>query len=194
MAVRRDPRRRTPRAHPPVPVGLPALRPSSSGRDNPAEPSGVELRLTAYHEAGHAVLALLHGRPVEQVTIRGTRFFLGKCEMDRGRFGPRQDELEAAMLILLGGMAAEARLRGVYELNGAAQDLRELRKLSLRRAANDRQAERLERRLLNKVEALLDEVAIWQAVEKIAAELLARETISGRAARHLFDECQRDAE
>ena len=43
----------------------------------------------------HAVLALLHGRPVEQVTIRGTRFFLGKCEMDRGRFGPRQDELEA---------------------------------------------------------------------------------------------------
>ena len=78
-------------------------------------PAPEELRMTAYHEAGHAVLALLHGRPVEQVTIRGTRFFLGKCEMDRGRFGPRQDELEAAMLILLGGMAAEARLR--YPLN-----------------------------------------------------------------------------
>jgi len=70
----------------------------------------------------------------------------------------------------------------------------ELRKLSLRRAANERQAERLERRLLNKVETLLDEAAVWQAVEKIAAELLARETISGRAARHLFDECRRDAE
>jgi hypothetical protein len=194
MAVRRERRPRPRRQGQVSTAGIPSLRPCSSGRDNPAEPSGPELRLTAYHEAGHAVMALLHGRPVEQVTIRGTRFFLGKCEMDRGRFGPRQDELEAAMLILLGGMAAEARLRGVYELNGAAQDLRELRKLSLRRAANNRQAERLERRLLNKVEALLDEVAVWQAVEKIAAELLARETISGRAARHLFDECQRDVE
>jgi hypothetical protein len=37
-------------------------------------------------------------------------------------------------------------------------------------------------------------VAVWQAVEKIAAELLTRETISGRAARHLFDECQRDVD
>ena len=194
MAVRHARRPRTSTAGPICRAGIPGSRACFSGRDNPAEPNGPELRLTAYHEAGHAVMALLHGRPVEQVTIRGTRFFLGKCEMDRGRFGPRQDELEAAMLILLGGMAAEARLRGTYELNGAAQDLRELRKLSLRRAANDRQAERLERRLLNKVEALLDEVAVWQAVEKIAAELLTRETISGRAARHLFDECQRDVD
>ena len=52
----------------------------------------------------------------------------------------------------------------------------------------ERQAERLERRLLAKAEHLLAKDGYWRAVELIAAELLRRGSISGRAARHLFDQ------
>jgi hypothetical protein len=35
---------------------------------------------------------------------------------------------------------------------------------------------------------------MWLATQRIAAELLIRTTISGRAARHLFDEAQMQVE
>jgi hypothetical protein len=42
--------------------------------------------------------------------------------------------------------------------------------------------------LLSKTENHLSDRALWSAIEKIAAELLKNQTISGRSARHLFDE------
>ncbi len=42
--------------------------------------------------------------------------------------------------------------------------------------------------MLSKVEAMLADHATWGAVELIAAELLKYGVISGRAARHLFDQ------
>ncbi len=143
---------------------------------------------TAFHEAGHAVVALLHGRPVGKVSILPNRQRLGHCEVRKGSFGPKQDTLETEMLILLGGPAAEARHSGEYCWRAAAQDLRDVRKLALLRAGSDRKAERLERRLLDKIENLLDRDEVWRAVEMIANELLQRTEISGRAARHFFDE------
>ena len=62
------------------------------------------------------------------------------------------------------------------------------------RAGNDRQAERLERRLLAKAEHLLDRPGHWRAVERLAAELLRQVEISGRQARHLYEECLRQEE
>ena len=50
------------------------------------------------------------------------------------------------------------------------------------------------RDLLDKTEYLLNQPGVWQAVERIAAELLQRTTISGRAARHLFEAAQAEAE
>ena len=41
--------------------------------------------------------------------------------------------------------------------------------------------------MLAKVEYLLADDGHWRAVERIAAELLKLGSISGRAARHLFD-------
>lgn len=154
-------------------------------------PTSADLSATAFHEAGHAVLALLHGRPVGKVSILASQRRLGHCEIRKGSFGPRHDILETEMLILFGGPAAEARHVGDYCWNAAAQDLRDVRQLARLRAPNERQAERLERRLLDKVEHLLDRAEVWTAVERIAAELLERTTISGRAARHLFDEAAR---
>ena len=143
---------------------------------------------TAYHEAGHAVLALSLGRPVQRVSILPNHLRLGQCEIQKGTFRPSKDVLETEILILLGGPAAEARVTGSFCYQGAAQDLRGVRKLVQRRAVGEKQIERLERRMLDKADHILRQPAIWLATQRIAAELLHRTTISGRAARHLFDE------
>ena len=142
---------------------------------------------TAFHEAGHAVIALVLGRPVQRVSIEPVQTRLGRCELQKGRFKPSQDALETEILILLGGPAAEARRTGRYNWNAAAQDLRDVRWLTSQRATNERQVEKLERRMLDKAEYLLERPGVWIAVERIADELLRCTTISGRAARHLFD-------
>lgn len=148
---------------------------------------------TAYHEAGHAVIALALGRSIQRVSIVPGREWLGRCEFQKGRVRPTEDWLEREILIALAGLAAEARHTGQYAWEGAAQDLRTVRRLSAQRAG-ERQAERLQRRLLAKVEHLLSQVENWEAVGMIAAELLRCETLSGRAALHLFEQGKAHAE
>ena len=145
---------------------------------------------TAYHEAGHAVVALALGRPVHHVTIRPDREYLGTCEFRKPAFRPSEDWLEREILIALGGLAAEARHTGSYAWDEAGRDRKFVRRLAVQRAG-ERGAERLERRLLAKAEHLLSREEHWRAVELIATELLRRGSISGRAARHLFEQgCQ----
>lgn len=141
---------------------------------------------TAYHEAGHAVVGLALGRPVQEVSILGDRTHLGWCEFHKGGFRPSEDWLEREILIALGGIAAEIRHFGDFDPKGAARDQQYVRRLAVQRAG-ERKAERLERRLLAKSVHLLGQKNHWRAVELIAKELLARGAISGRAVRHLFD-------
>ena len=155
--------------------------------NSPVEPSNsANDEATAYHEAGHAVVALALGRPVQRVTIVPRQQQLGRCEFQKTVFGRAEDWLEDEILIGLGGVAAEARHTGHYAWDGALHDLRSVRRLATQRAGL-RQAERLERRMLAKVEHLLDRAGHWRAVELIAAELLRCQTMSGRAARDLFE-------
>jgi ATP-dependent Zn protease len=140
---------------------------------------------TAYHEAGHAVLGLALGRPVHSVSILPNRERLGQCEYRKARLRPAEDWLEREILIALGGIAAEARFTGAFVRDMAATDLRYVHDLAVQRVGHHR-AERLERRLLAKAEHLLE--GQWRAVELIAAELMRRGAISGRAARHLFEQ------
>jgi hypothetical protein len=44
--------------------------------------------------------------------------------------------------------------------------------------------------MLAKVEKLLGQPSVWQAVEELAQQLLKNTTISGRAARHLYDQAR----
>jgi hypothetical protein len=96
-------------------------------------------------------------------------------------------------LILLAGMVAEAQVTGEYCTAGATQDLRAVRRFVQMRASGERQVARLERRLLDKTEHLLSQTATWQAVERLAGELLQHQTVSGRTARHLLELAQRQA-
>jgi hypothetical protein len=147
--------------------------------------------VTAYHEAGHAVIALVLDRPVHRVSVLPNRDRLGHCEFAKGRFKPSEDSLEREILISLAGLAAEARHTGNYHLDAANHDLRYVRRLVLERKS-ERAAPRYEERMLSKVEAMLADDATWHAVELIATELLKHGVISGRAARHLFEQATRE--
>jgi ATP-dependent Zn protease len=149
------------------------------------EPSYDEA--VAYHEAGHAVAALVLGRSVQHVSVLPDRERLGQCAFRKGVFRPSEDWLEREILISLAGIAAEARHSVEYDWEGASRDLQYVRRLA-RERAGERRAARLERRLLAKAEHLLAQEGHWRAVELIVAELLRLGAISGRAARHLFDE------
>ena len=148
--------------------------------------------VTAYHEAGHAVVALALDRPVHRVSVLPNRERLGQCEFQKGPFKPSEDWLEREILIALAGFAAEARHTGTYNTHEADHDLRYVRRLVLQRKL-ERAAARYEERMLSKVEAMLSDDATWRAVELIAAELLKHGVISGRAARHLFEQATREA-
>jgi hypothetical protein len=141
-----------------------------------------------YHEAGHAVLAIALGRSVQRASIQPNSKRQGQCEIKKGRVRSSKDHLETDVLILLGGLAAEAKHTGEYMLQGAAQDLRAVRALIESRASSPRQVERLERRMLDKAEHLLHQPEIWLAVQLIAEELMRSTTISRRAAHHFYDQ------
>lgn len=167
-----------------------------TGGGEATEPSD-ELRATAYHEAGHAVMALALGRLIDRVTIvpGKTQFglaTLGQCKVQKTRAKSSKDWLEDEMLILLAGMVAESQFTGQYSTAGATQDLRAVRRLAESRSGGGRQVERLERRALDKTEYILADSQHWQAVEAIVKQLLEHQTISGRAARHLFEQCVKD--
>ncbi|HEY1067129.1 MAG TPA: M50 family metallopeptidase, partial [Pirellulales bacterium] len=71
------------------------------------EEAPSELTAVAYHEAGHAVVALALGRPIHRVSIQPNHLRQGYCAFKKGSFKPSQDALETETLILLGGPAAE---------------------------------------------------------------------------------------
>ncbi|QDV70662.1 ATP-dependent zinc metalloprotease FtsH [Rosistilla carotiformis] len=163
--------------------------------DPAARQAAIELTATAYHEAGHAVMAISLGRPIQKVTIapgplQTGGYRLGVCELRKGRGRASQDVIEDEALILLAGMVAEARFTGRYCPRGAAADLRTVERVLEGRAKTQRQLERLQRRLLDKTEHLLSDEAHAVAIERIAKELIEKTTISGRAVRHLFEQAQ----
>jgi ATP-dependent Zn protease len=150
-----------------------------------AEPPAFD-PATAYHEAGHAVVALALDRPIHRVSVLPNQQLLGKCEFRKGVQRPSDDWVETEILIALAGMAAEARHTGTYDRVAAGKDLSYARKLMLYRAS-ERSLDRFERRMLSKVENLLGDDAVWRAVELIADELLKLGVISGRAAKHFYE-------
>ncbi|MFT5324293.1 MAG: ATP-dependent Zn protease [Planctomycetaceae bacterium] len=153
---------------------------------------------TAWHEAGHAVMAVSLGRSIEKVTISpaqlqtgGSR--LGICKIQKGRSKASNDRIEEDVMILLAGMVGESRFTGRYCTDGAAQDLAFVERLLSTRVSNDRQLERLTRRMLDKTEHVLGSESHAKAIEFIAEELVRKVTVSGRAVRHFFQEATRGA-
>lgn len=176
----------------------PRKKKMQSRKDSPAgQPPPVQSQsqhlATAYHEAGHAVMAMSLGRLIHKVTIAPsnsqlTGVRLGTCELGKGRSKPSKDKMEEEVLILLAGMVAESHFTGQYCPQGAAQDLRAVARLLDGRTKNQKQFERLQRRLLSKTEHILGDAGHSQAIESLAHELIDKTTISGRAVRHFYQQ------
>jgi hypothetical protein len=173
-------------------VGLSANERSDSPSDA-AVPATAELLATAYHEAGHAVMAMILGRNIQKVTIKpgqvqtgGVR--LGVCELGPGRSRSSQDLIEDEVMILLAGMVAESKFTGQYCERGAAQDLRYVAAMLRDRGGSEPQMQRLQRRILDKTEHILHDPAHCRAIGQVATELIQRTTISGRSVRHIVSQ------
>ncbi len=150
-----------------------------------------QLRATAFHEAGHAVMAFSLGRVVSKVSIKPGQSAIGQsnlgtCALGKGRSKATKDQLEDEVLILFAGMVAESHFTGQYNEQGAKQDLSTAYRMLEQRANNEKQLDRTRKRLLDKTDHILSEDGHAKAIELIADELIAKETVSGRAVRHFF--------
>ncbi len=93
--------------------------------------SEKERRVTAFHEAGHALVALLqhHSDPVHKVTIipRGGALGVTMTLPEEDRYCMTQDELLSNIAYAMGGRAAEEVVFGHFS-TGAANDLEQATK------------------------------------------------------------------
>jgi len=95
--------------------------------------SAEDRRLTAYHEAGHAVVGMLTegADPVRKISIipRGLALGVTFSAPDADRFNYKQRELLAKIKVALGGRAAELTVFGELS-TGAESDLQQLTQIA----------------------------------------------------------------
>ncbi len=96
-----------------------------------------EKRLTAYHEAGHALVGIfaLGNDPLHKVTIipRGRALGVTMNLPERDRYSFKKSELDARLAMMFGGRVAEELVFGVDNVTtGAANDIKQATDLGRR--------------------------------------------------------------
>lgn len=150
-------------------------------------------KLTAHHEAGHAVMARELRRRVTSVTIRADGDTLGCCRHTQLRnfapdYQPHRGHIEREVMILLAGDLAEGLAAGSTRkiLPGSTDDTHKAIDLLSYLCGGEDEAgayfDFLRERTKNRVRQA------WNAVDAIANGLLQEETLSGKRVRQLYDE------
>jgi len=158
-----------------------------------ADPS-ARLRATAYHEAGHAVVALMGGdRVPKQATIVPAGDVLGSVSYAKWSSGLRPDcyltpgrmqLVQARIDTLLAGVIAERRGTGRrHNWTGGTSDIDSATDLAAYLNGSDRQTELFLRwRRL----CVRDKVELhWPEIERLAVTLLARGTLTSDEIRQI---------
>jgi hypothetical protein len=149
-------------------------------------------RLTAFHEAGHAVMAELCGRLLTEVEIVGDREHTGMVHSlafppdpaDVTAAETETEEVERRLKIILAGTVAEAMVSGRQGWDEASEDLDAAVRLGMRLVDDCEDV----LPLLSDIGAAVerDLQAHWQAVDMLARELLVRKTLTGSEVRKLL--------
>lgn len=149
-------------------------------------------RLTAIHEAGHAVMAELCGQHLTEVEIEGDSEHAGTVQSLRFPPDPAEDDspeaaaasIEARLKCVLAGTVAEGRVSGRDGWDQASEDLDLAVRLAMRLVDDCEDVPPL---LEDVREVVEEELACnWPAVEALAAELLERRSLSGAEVRKLL--------
>jgi len=106
-----------------------------------------EVRMLAYHESGHAVLAavLPHSDPIHKVTIipRGKAMGVTQQLPEREKYIYPKEYMEDRLAVMMGGRAAEDLIFGTAT-SGAANDLQQATKMARKMVLDFGMAEGLE--------------------------------------------------
>ncbi|MBC5806179.1 MAG: hypothetical protein DLM53_08935 [Candidatus Eremiobacter antarcticus] len=144
------------------------------------------LRRTAFHEAGHAVMAVLLKLPFRYVTIVPTAEFLGGCNFRTPSYAQKlrlvaqnpnawdRDRLENEILFYMAGAIAEKRISGRIEARGSSSDRHcasDLATAALRYAAPEEVVAYL-KYLSVRASNLVNSPEVWAQVVLIAQRLL----------------------
>jgi hypothetical protein len=175
------------------------------------------LEMRAYHEAGHALVAILEGFRVKRVTISRRGRLGGVCEY--GLLVPRRASrralrriVDATAAVAVAGSAAqdrEALARGLVALDprsgapfplfgaGAEDDARIATRFARRLHPRAAARRAFLGRVRTRVEVVLEDPTAWAAVRRLAGALLRERTLSGdearRTARRAFADAVRRA-
>jgi len=143
-------------------------------------------RLTAFHEAGHAVMAELCGRLLTEVEIVGDREHTGSVQSLA--FLPNPDaeaeDIERHLKIVLAGTVAETIISGRQGWDETSEDLDAAVRLGMRLVDDCEDVLPLLQDIGADVKQDLDRH--WPAVEMLATELLDRKTLTGSEVRNLL--------
>jgi cell division protease FtsH len=108
--------------------------------------SEEDRRETAYHEAGHALVAMLseHADPVHKVTIipRGMALGVTMTMPEEDRYGMSREQMRAQIRHAMGGRAAEDLVFGRFT-TGAANDLKQATETARRMVCSYGMSDRL---------------------------------------------------
>jgi ATP-dependent Zn protease len=149
-------------------------------------------RLTAFHEAGHAVMAELCGQHITKVEIEGDSEHSGSVRSLR--FEPDPSELlsaeeeaasiEARLKCVLGGTVAENMVSGVDRWDEGSEDLDMAVRLAMRLVDDCEDVLPLLEDVRDELRRELEDN--WAAVEALAAKLLVRTSLDGAEVRRLL--------
>lgn len=154
---------------------------------------------TAYHEAGHAVVAAAVRYPFLSVTITPTADALGHIQHpawgdnirpDITMDGNTKNLLEKAILTLLAGRWAEKRFAGRWNNVGAASDFHEAVNLASYIYAGGKVLQTYINWMDARVEVMVDNRLNWAAIKALAAALLVKRRIGYREARKIIAEAE----
>jgi len=154
--------------------------------DNP--PTDAERR-TAFHEAGHAVMAELSGRQVTEVEIVGDGEHTGMVHSlafppDGTAPHAETEDVELQLKVILAGTVAEAMVSGSQGWDETSEDLNSAVRLGMRLVDDCEDVLPLLEGIGANVER--DLRSNWPAVEMLAAQLLDRKALTGSEVRKLL--------